>query len=73
MPAPLVAMRAAKTARRLYPLAVAAYQRWQALSDEEKERYKARARAMATRGQQIGKDAYSRAQERRGGGRRKRR
>ena len=33
----------ARYARRAYPIVLAAYERWQALSDEEKERYKARA------------------------------
>ncbi len=36
--------RAYKTAKRLYPLAVAAYHRWDHLSDEEKERYKEQAK-----------------------------
>jgi hypothetical protein len=35
--------RAYKTARRLYPLAIEAYRRWDRLSDEEKERYRAQA------------------------------
>jgi hypothetical protein len=35
--------RAYKTARRLYPLAIEAYRRWDRLSDEEKERYKQQA------------------------------
>ena len=72
MPAPLAAARAARVAKRVYPLAVAAYERWNALTDEEKERYKQRARAVAQRGQEIGKDALARAQKARGG-RRKRR
>ena len=67
MAAPLAAARALRTARRLYPLAVAAYRRWDALTDEEKERYRERARQYAQRGQQIGKDAYARARKRGGG------
>lgn len=35
--------RAYRTARRLYPLMIAAYHRWDSLSDAEKERYKERA------------------------------
>ena len=31
--------RAYKTARRLYPLMLAAYKRWDSLSAEEKQRY----------------------------------
>lgn len=41
---------ARRYARRLTPLAMEAYRRWQALSPEEKERYKARARGYADRG-----------------------
>jgi HMG (high mobility group) box protein len=73
MAAPIAAARAARVAKRVYPLAAAAYNRWQALSDEEKERYKQRARAVAERGQAIGKDALARAQKARGGARRKKR
>lgn len=34
----------ARLVRRAWPLVLAAYERWNALSDEEKERYRARAR-----------------------------
>ena len=60
--------RAARTARRLAPVAAEAYRRWNALSDEEKERYKQRARVYAQRGQDIGREALRRAEERRRGG-----
>jgi hypothetical protein len=62
MPAPLAATRAARAARRLYPLALEAYRRWQALSPEERERYRRLAREYATRGQ----DAVRRRRGRRG-------
>ena len=39
--------RAYKTARRLYPLMLAAYRRWDNLSHEEKEQYKERARRIS--------------------------
>jgi hypothetical protein len=52
----------ARYARRAYPIILAAYERWQALSDEEKERYKARARAASARGRRMIE------QRRRGGG-----
>ena len=42
--------RARRYARRITPLAMEAYRRWQALTPEEKERYKARARGYADRG-----------------------
>jgi hypothetical protein len=35
--------RAYKTAKRVYPLILAAYHRWDQLSEEEKARYKAQA------------------------------
>lgn len=47
---PLAATRAARAARRLYPLALAAYRRWQSLPPEEQERYRAMARQYAARG-----------------------
>ena len=52
----------ARYARRAYPIVLAAYERWQSLSDEEKERYKARARAAGERGRKLIE------QRRRGGG-----
>ena len=60
MPAPFVALRAA---RRLAPLAIGAYRRWQRLTPEEKERYKQRARDYAQRG----RSAVERAQSARRG------
>jgi hypothetical protein len=41
---------AARAARRLYPIALAAWERWQRLSPEEKERYRMKAREYARRG-----------------------
>ena len=40
--------RAYKTARRLYPLMLAAYRRWDSLSDEEKQRYLEQAKRYST-------------------------
>lgn len=65
MAAPLAAARAVRAARRLAPLAAEAYRRWNNLSPAEKERYKQRARAVAARGQAIGRDAIARAEQRR--------
>jgi hypothetical protein len=45
--------RTARGARRLWPYMLMAWERWQALSPEEKERYKARAREYADRGRQA--------------------
>jgi hypothetical protein len=72
MAAPLVVARAVRTARRVAPIAAEAYRRWNALSDEEKERYKQRARTYARRGQEIGREALKRAEaQRRKRGRRR--
>jgi hypothetical protein len=45
--------RAARTARRAWPYLLMAWERWQALSPEEKERYKKRARQYADRGRRA--------------------
>jgi hypothetical protein len=67
--------RAARTARRVAPIAAEAYRRWNALSDEERERYKQRARVYAQRGQDLVREAIRIAEQQRrhGGGRGKRR
>ena len=67
MPARLAAAR--RLARRVTPFAVEAYRRWQALSPEEKERYKRQARGYADRG----RNAVEQARRRRGDGRRRKR
>jgi hypothetical protein len=45
--------RANRAARRAWPILLAAWERWQALSPEEKERYKRRAREYADRGRRA--------------------
>lgn len=65
MAGPLAARRAARAARRLYPFALAAYERWQRMSPEEKERYKARARRYAERGRYAVEQARLRREARR--------
>jgi len=45
--------RAARGARRAWPYVLMAWERWQALSPEEKERYKKRAREYADRGRRA--------------------
>ena len=62
MPSPR-SQQMARSVRRAYPIVLAAYERWQALSPEEKERYKQRARAAGERGRRVIE------QRRRGGGR----
>lgn len=56
--------RARRYARRLTPLAMEAYRRWQALSPEEKERYKNQARGYADRGRRAVETQVRRRRER---------
>jgi hypothetical protein len=57
-----------RTARRLAPLALEAWRRWQALPPEEKARYRALARRYAERGRTVGRGARDRLATRRRGG-----
>lgn len=52
--------RFGRTARRLAPIALEAWRRWQALSPEEKERYRTLARRYAERGRSAGRGALGR-------------
>lgn len=52
--------RAYRAARRLAPLALEAYRRWDRLSDEEKERYRRRAKQYANQAVSLARDATSR-------------
>jgi TRAP-type C4-dicarboxylate transport system substrate-binding protein len=45
--------RAAKSARRVWPFVLMAWERWQALTPEERERYKRQAREYAERGRKA--------------------
>jgi hypothetical protein len=47
------ASRAAQGARRLWPYVLMAWERWQRLSPEQKERYKRQARDYADRGRKV--------------------
>jgi hypothetical protein len=47
------ATRGARGARRVWPYLLMAWERWQALSPEQKERYKRRAREYAERGRKA--------------------
>jgi hypothetical protein len=44
---------AVRGARRVWPYVLMAWERWQSLSPEEKERYKKRARGFAERGKKT--------------------
>ncbi len=56
--------RATRTAKRLWPLALEGYRRWQNLSPQQKERYMAQARNAADRARRLADQ-----RRRRGGGR----
>jgi len=45
-----VRRRAAQTARRAWPYVLMAWERWQALPEDQKERYRRQAREYADRG-----------------------
>ena len=45
--------RAARGARRAWPIVLMAWERWQSLSEEDKERYKKQARGYANRGKAL--------------------
>jgi hypothetical protein len=47
------ASRAAHHARRLWPYVLMAWERWQSLSPQQKERYKRQARDYAQRGRRV--------------------
>jgi hypothetical protein len=49
--------RAYKTARKLYPLMLAAYKRWDTLSDEEKQRYMEQAKRISRQAYGYARDA----------------
>ena len=53
--------RAYKTARRLYPLMLAAYRRWDSLSDEEKQRYLEQAKRYSRQASAYAREAAARA------------
>jgi len=53
--------RAYRTARRLYPLMLAAYRRWDSLSDEEKQRYLEQAKRYSRLASAYAREAASHA------------
>jgi hypothetical protein len=53
--------RAYKTARRLYPLMLAAYKRWDSLSEEEKQRYLEQAKRYSRQASAYAREAASHA------------
>ncbi len=62
-------MLLARAARRYGPpLAHAAYRRWQAMTPEEKERYRRQMREYAGRGRAVAKGAAGRVRDRGRGG-----
>jgi hypothetical protein len=57
--------RATSAGRRAWPLVLMAWERWQSLSEDEKERYRARAREAAAKGRAALEQARSRTKKRR--------
>lgn len=57
--------RATAAGRRAWPFVIMAWERWQALSEEDRERYRRRAREYADRGRRALEDARSRGSGRR--------
>ena len=53
--------RASAAGRRAWPVILMAWERWQALPEEEKERYRARAREAAAKGRTALTQARDRA------------
>ena len=53
------ARRAVRVAKRIYPLAIAAYRQWDRLSPQEKERYKRQARRYAEQSAHYAREAVS--------------
>lgn len=52
--------RAGSLARKAWPIILMAWERWQALPEHEKERYRQRARKAAERGRQVAERARRR-------------
>ena len=52
--------RAAAAGRRAWPLLLAAWERWQALPEEDKQRYRRQARGYADRGRRVISDRRGR-------------
>ena len=59
MPGPVGAKAAMRTAKWVYPLALAAYRRWDQLSPEQKERYMRDARRYAEQSARYARGAIS--------------
>jgi hypothetical protein len=50
--------RATQAGKRMWPYVLIAWERWQALSDEEKERYRKRAKELAAKGREFTKHVH---------------
>jgi hypothetical protein len=57
--------RATAAGRRAWPVVIMAWERWQALSEEDRARYRRRVREYADRGRRAVEDARSRRSGRR--------
>ena len=65
--------RAYKTVKVVYPLVLAAYRRWDQLSEEEKDRYRQQAKRYSKQAYVYARDTAAKAPLPKRGGKRKRR
>ncbi len=65
--------KAASATRRAWPYMLLAWERWQALSDEEKEKYKERARDLAAKGKVLADDVRAQIETQARDGKKRRR
>jgi hypothetical protein len=65
-------VRAAQAGRRAWPYAIVAWERWQKLTDEEKERYKVRAKELAAKGRELVLDISNQIERQTSGKKRRR-
>jgi hypothetical protein len=65
--------RAAQAGKRAWPYVLLAWERWQTLSDEEKEKYRKRAKELAARGRDLAMDVKTQVEQQTGGAKKRRR
>ena len=62
----------AQAVRRAWPFVLMAWERWQSLSEEEKERYKQHARDLAAKGRDVAADVRAQVEQQTGSKKRRR-
>ena len=63
MGGPYATRRTVRAAKRIYPLVLVAYRRWEQLSPKEKEKYKRQARRYAEQGVGVAKQGAGYARQ----------